>query len=81
MLARNKKAVAVVRNRTCTSCRMTLPIGTIAMLMRDEDIQICGSCGRYLHLAPEAPAEPIPAPAAKKKRGRPPKKKAISKAA
>lgn len=77
MLARGKKAVAVVRNRHCTSCRMSVPVGTIATLMRDEDIQVCGSCGRYLYLEPipVAVAEPAPAPAAKKKRGRPAKKK------
>ena len=77
MLARGKKAVAVVRNRHCTSCRMSVPVGTIATLMRDEDIQVCGSCGRYLYLEPipAAVAEPVPAPAAKKKRGRPAKKK------
>lgn len=76
MLARGKKAVAIVRHRTCTSCRMNIPVGTIATLMRDEDIQICGSCGRYLYLEPEPEPEPAPPPAPKKKRGRPPKKKA-----
>ncbi len=75
MLARGKKAVAPVRNRTCTGCRMNIPVGTIAVLMRDEDIQLCGSCGRYLYLAPEPPLEPAPEPAPKKKRGRPPKLK------
>jgi predicted nucleic acid-binding Zn-ribbon protein len=77
MLARGRKAVAVVRNRSCTSCRMSVPVGTIATLMRDEDIQVCGSCGRYLYLEPEVPVEPPPPPAAKKKRGRPPKLKVI----
>ena len=77
LMARGKKAVAVVRNRSCTSCRMNIPVGMIATLMRDEDIQVCGSCGRYLYLEPEAPVAPAPTPvpAAKKKRGRPPKKK------
>lgn len=77
MLARGKKAVATVRNRACGGCRMTIPIGTIAVLMRDEDIQLCGSCGRYLYLEPEPPAEPPPPPAPKRKRGRPPKKKPV----
>jgi predicted nucleic acid-binding Zn-ribbon protein len=75
MLARGKKGVAPVRNRTCTGCRMTIPIGSIAVLMRNEDIQVCGSCGRYLYLPPEPPAEAPPAPEPKKKRGRPPKQK------
>lgn len=75
MLARGKKGVAVIRNKTCTGCRMNIPIGTIATLMRNEDIQLCGSCGRYLYLPPEPAPEPAPPPAPKKKRGRPPKKK------
>ncbi|HAV63915.1 MAG TPA: hypothetical protein DCY13_16310, partial [Verrucomicrobiales bacterium] len=67
--------VAPIRNQTCTGCRMKVPIGTIAVLMRDEDIQLCGSCGRYLYLPPELPPEPLPEPAPKKRRGRPPKVK------
>ena len=61
--ARDKKGVAVVRNQTCTGCHMRIPIGQITILMRDEDLQLCESCGRYLYLAPEAPA-PAPAPVA-----------------
>lgn len=76
MLARGKKGVAVIRNKTCTGCRMNIPIGTIATLMRNQDIQLCGSCGRYLYLPPTPEPEPAPAPAPKKRRGRPPKKKA-----
>lgn len=72
MLARGKKAVASVRNQACSSCRMKIPIGNIAVLMRNEDIQLCGSCGRYLYLPPEPP-EVVEAPAPKKKRGRPKK--------
>ena len=75
ILARGKKGVAPIRNQTCTGCRMKVPIGTIAVLMRDEDIQLCGSCGRYLYLPPELPPEPLPEPAPKKRRGRPPKVK------
>lgn len=51
--ARDKKGVAVVRNQTCTGCHMRVPIGQITVLMRDEDVQLCESCGRYLYL-PEA---------------------------
>lgn len=52
--ARDKKGVAVVRNQTCTGCYMRQPIGKITVLMRDEDIQLCDSCGRYLYLPTEA---------------------------
>ena len=47
---RGKKGVAVVRNQVCTGCHMHVPIGQINMLMRDEDVQLCESCGRYLYL-------------------------------
>jgi len=62
LLARGKKGVAAVRNQVCTGCHMRVPIGVVATLMHDTDIQICESCGRYLYLAdpaqPAAPTEP-----------------------
>ena len=72
--ARDKKGVAVVRNQTCTGCHMRIPIGQITILMRDEDLQLCESCGRYLYLAPQAeapaataqPAKPAPKPRKRK---------------
>lgn len=70
-----KKAVAIVRNQTCSGCRMLIPIGMISVLKRNEDIHLCATCGRYLLLQDE-PEVPTPPPAAKKKRGRPPKAKA-----
>lgn len=60
--ARDKKGVAVVRNQVCAGCHMKLPIGVIATLMQDRDIQLCDSCGRYLYLEPQAPAVEPPAP-------------------
>ena len=51
---RGKKGVALVRNHTCTGCYMRQPIGKITTLMRDEDIQLCDTCGRYLYLPSEA---------------------------
>jgi len=68
--ARDKKGVAVVRNQVCSGCHMRLPIGVITTLMQDRDIQLCDSCGRYLYLEqqqPEAPAEPAPKPAKKRR--------------
>ncbi len=72
--ARGKKGVALVRNHTCTGCYMRQPIGKITTLMRDEDIQLCDSCGRYLYLPSEpevaapAPVEAAPAKPAKQPR-------------
>jgi predicted nucleic acid-binding Zn-ribbon protein len=57
--ARGKKGVAVVRNHVCTGCYMKQPIGKITILMRDEDIQLCDSCGRYLHLPAETAAPAV----------------------
>jgi uncharacterized protein len=66
MRLRGKHAVALLRNRVCSACHMSVPIGTIAVIMRGEDIQLCGNCGRYLHLPPEPPPAPLsPAPETK----------------
>ena len=75
---RGKKGVAIVRNKSCTGCHMQQPIGIITVLMRNEDIQLCDSCGRYLFLPPESEApvaEPVIAvkSAAKTTRARKPK--------
>jgi len=75
---RGKKGVALVRNKSCSGCHMQQPIGIITVLMRDEDIQLCDSCGRYLFLPAEtavAIEEPVveSKPVAKAKRGRKPK--------
>jgi hypothetical protein len=68
LFARGKKGVAAVRNQVCTGCHMRVPIGVVATLMHDTDIQICESCGRYLYLsdstkttAPAETAKPKPA--------------------
>jgi predicted nucleic acid-binding Zn-ribbon protein len=70
LVARGKKGVALVRNQVCTGCHMRLPIGTINTLMQNQDIQLCDTCGRYLHLAetpanPAVEAAPAPKPEAK----------------
>jgi predicted nucleic acid-binding Zn-ribbon protein len=74
LIARGKKGVAVIRNQVCSGCQMRLPIGIINTLMRNEDIQLCDSCGRYLYLPP-AQSESPPAAAAKPAK-KPRKKKA-----
>lgn len=82
--ARDKKGVAVVRNQTCTGCYMRQPIGKITVLMRNEDIQLCDSCGRYLYLPTEgestfvdhvAATKPAEKPA---KQAKPRKKRTVS---
>lgn len=75
LVARGKKGVAIVRNQVCTGCHMRLPIGTINTLMQHADIQLCDTCGRYLHLAPEPAAAPVPPVAAETKPARKPRKR------
>lgn len=67
LIARGKKGVAVIRNQVCSGCQMRLPIGVITTLMRNEDIQLCDSCGRYLYL-PDTPEETNPTAEAKPKK-------------
>ena len=54
LVARGKKGVAIIRNQVCTGCHMQVPRGVVLTLMHGEDVQLCGNCGRYLHL-PEQP--------------------------
>jgi predicted nucleic acid-binding Zn-ribbon protein len=83
LIARGKKGVAVIKNQVCTGCQMRLPVGVINTLMRNEDIQLCDSCGRYLYL-PETPEEMNPTaeakPVKKSKPRKPAKEKAPAKA-
>ena len=64
--AGGKKGVAAVRHQVCTGCHMQVPRATVLTLMHGDDIQVCGNCGRYLHLQEsEETAAPAVAPAAK----------------
>ena len=80
---RGKKGVALVRNKSCTGCHLQQPLGKINVLMRNEDIQLCDSCGRYLFLPAESETpivEPVIAkkPVAKTPRVRKPKPLAVA---
>lgn len=71
LMVRGKKGVAMANRVTgggiCTGCRMRLPSGVYAALLRDDDIAMCDNCARYLLLSAE---EPPPSAPAKKKVGR-----------
>ncbi|HTB85609.1 MAG TPA: C4-type zinc ribbon domain-containing protein [Candidatus Sulfotelmatobacter sp.] len=70
-VSRGKRGVAIVRNQVCTACHVQVPRSMVLTLMRDEDIQICGNCGRYLYLLEEAAIPTvIPLPVVKKPRKR-----------
>jgi hypothetical protein len=80
--ARGKKGLALVReNKVCAECHVGIPIGTFITIMKGDDIQLCGNCGRYLFVQ-DKPVEPPPSAPAKAglatpkaKRGRKPTKK------
>lgn len=73
LVAHGKKGLAAVRDQVCTGCHMHLPIGVVTTLMRDDDIQLCDNCGRYLYL-PEATKAEVPKPTAKPGPARKPRK-------
>jgi predicted nucleic acid-binding Zn-ribbon protein len=73
LVAHGKKGLAAVRDQVCTGCHMHLPIGVVTTLMRDDDIQLCDNCGRYLYL-PEATKAEVPKPTAKPGPARRPRK-------
>ena len=50
LVTRGKKGVAIIRNRVCRGCHMGVALGTLITLRKNEDLQLCGSCGRYLYL-------------------------------
>ena len=79
--ARDKKGVAIVRNQSCTGCHMHVPIGLITVLMRDEDIQLCENCGRYLYLPAPAESEFLEHIEAAKPAAKPRKRRALAQVA
>ena len=46
--AGGKKGAVAIRNQVCTGCHLQVPRATVITLMRGDDIQLCGNCGRYL---------------------------------
>ena len=58
LVARGKKAVALVRDQVCTGCHMRIPIGVVNTLRQGQDIQLCENCGRYLYLPPSDSSKP-----------------------
>jgi len=69
MRARGKKGIAVVRNHVCSNCRMRMPVGVTAALMRGTVSQVCGNCGLYLCLPePEEAVEMKPVVVAEPKK-------------
>jgi predicted nucleic acid-binding Zn-ribbon protein len=70
LVAHGKKGVALLRHQNCMACHMSVPLGAVMTLKHGNDIQLCGSCGRYLYLD-ETP-EPVVEPPKRKYRRRTP---------
>lgn len=60
---RGKKGVAPLRHQICSGCHVSVPLGVVLELKRDNDVRICENCGRYLYLCEEAPEAPVKKPA------------------
>ena len=74
LTSRGKQGVAIVRNNVCSTCHMQAPIGSISSLANGDDLQLCGSCGRYLYLPPEERArflQPPPPPKPSRRKAKP----------
>jgi predicted nucleic acid-binding Zn-ribbon protein len=71
LVVRGKKGVSILRNGVCTECHMRVPVGTVLTLAHGQDIQLCGSCGRYLFLPPGEPmaaGKPVAPPAVRRRK-------------
>jgi predicted nucleic acid-binding Zn-ribbon protein len=74
LIARGKKGVALVRGKVCASCHMGVPLGSLNTLVNGDDLQLCGSCGRYLYMSAEEKTlflQPPPAPKTPKRKPKP----------
>ena len=64
LLARGRKAVAVVHNGVCGECHLKLAVGIVGALAFGEEIQYCDNCGRSLYPPEDKPlfatARPVP---------------------
>jgi predicted nucleic acid-binding Zn-ribbon protein len=70
LVARGKRAIALVRNGVCNECHLGLSSGALADLAYASDVHLCDNCGRYLYLPATEPlglSEPPPKPEAKKR--------------
>ena len=67
-----KVPIVAVRNGVCQGCFVRLSSGAYQQLVRQDDLNICENCGRYIYPDPEATVEvPPPAPAKPAKARRP----------
>lgn len=78
LMDRGKHGIAVVRHGVCCECHMRAAIGVLATLSRGEDIQLCGSCGRYLYLPEGESTDAPPLVAAAKPAVKKRKRKAVT---
>lgn len=54
-----KVPVCAVRNGVCMGCFVRLSSGAFQRLVRQDDLNLCENCGRYIYPAEEPAAEPV----------------------
>jgi predicted nucleic acid-binding Zn-ribbon protein len=60
LLAHGRKGVAEVRHGVCGGCHLRLPASLSAPGLEHDDLQLCESCGAYLHFIAEDTASSPP---------------------
>ena len=69
--ARGRKSLAAARHGVCSGCHMSLPVGTVNELKRQDRAATCDNCGRFVFLvAEEAASTPTTGAAEKPRRKR-----------
>ena len=65
-----KVPIVGVRNGVCMGCFVSLATGTYQRLTRQDDLNLCENCGRYIFPMEKVVAEAPAAPAPKRTRAR-----------
>ena len=55
-IQRGRKGIAAVSHGVCGECHLQLSTGTLAGLLRMEDMHRCDNCGRYLYPVADVPS-------------------------
>jgi predicted nucleic acid-binding Zn-ribbon protein len=56
--ARGRKSLAAARHGVCSGCHMSLPVGTVNELKRQDHVATCDNCGRFVFSLPKKQRPP-----------------------
>ena len=65
-----KIPIVAARNGVCQGCFVRLSSGAFQRLVRQDDLNLCENCGRYIYPDPEGSPEPAPIAPAKATKAR-----------